>query len=347
MSYPRRRWRSLLAIGAATVVGGAGSCSPPSPSGGASEVDAGGGSGSIDGGAGGQVDAGGAGGVAEAAVADGEALSFQQGGCGSPVAALPCATALVALTPCAIVVPGGATGIICGYSGEATVSCVSGTGPVCYPTNSGSGYSCGPPGVQPCEAYGACSSDAQCTEVLGVDTTSWSCCSSAACKNCDLRVACSSNCSAASDCPNASWSCAQALGAPGTVCVCELTNGGVEICDGIDDDCDGIVDDEPASDQSCSGKVPGATCQQGSCCKGALCGLVNCGDDCRKLATPCAGTCAQAEQTCEAECDASVACLEACESTEATCDGDCVNACEMCTSDEACLDKAGCAAAAP
>ena len=32
---------------------------------------------------------------------------------------------------------------------------------------------------------------------------------------------------------------------PGCETACEKTNGGVEICDGLDNDCDGIVDDNP------------------------------------------------------------------------------------------------------
>ncbi len=47
-------------------------------------------------------------------------------------------------------------------------------------------------------------------------------------------------------------------GAPGNGCECQITQGGVELCDGVDNDCNGIVDDAdrvvPPADLSCGGR---------------------------------------------------------------------------------------------
>jgi hypothetical protein len=71
----------------------------------------------------------------------------------------------------------------------------------------------------------------------------------------------------------------------------------------------------------------------------------SCGVDCRTEATSCAGVCAEVEQSCEAACDGGS--CATCASQQSSCISNCVTSCETCTSNENCLDPAGCTAAAP
>ncbi|MEL6182965.1 MAG: MopE-related protein, partial [Myxococcota bacterium] len=58
-----------------------------------------------------------------------------------------------------------------------------------------------------------------------------------------------------------------AVGSTGNGCECALSNGGVEICDGLDNDCDGLIDDFDTPPSGCE-PVEGAfvtLCDAGAC----------------------------------------------------------------------------------
>jgi hypothetical protein len=80
---------------------------------------------------------------------------------------------------------------------------------------------------------------------------------------------CSVACAGSDACPqnNPSWTCTQD-GAHPSVCFCKQTAGGIDICDGQDNDCNGVVDD--AATAICPGlnvcKAGGCVCQDGNTC---------------------------------------------------------------------------------
>jgi hypothetical protein len=95
---------------------------------------------------------------------------------------------------------------------------------------------------------------------------------------------CSAPCADAGACP-ATWTC-DADDAGVKVCTCTKTNGGVEVCDGKDNDCDGVVDNGATAVCVASGGGSFSTCIEldggGAACEcpktGTACGSDPCVD---------------------------------------------------------------------
>ncbi|MEO1273793.1 MAG: MopE-related protein, partial [Myxococcota bacterium] len=72
-----------------------------------------------------------------------------------------------------------------------------------------------------------------------------------------------------------------ASGPDGDGCECVITEGGTEICDGLDNDCDGLVDNGDSAPDGCQ-PVEGATvtiCDEGSCTYACVSGRVDFNED--------------------------------------------------------------------
>jgi hypothetical protein len=88
-------------------------------------------------------------------------------------------------------------------------------------------------------------------------------------------------------------------------------------------------------------KLDGSVADDGSPCASDPMG-------CKTEATSCAGLCAEDEQSCLGACaQGDSTCENNCTASESTCTAQCVTTCENCTSNEGCIDQAGCTAAAP
>jgi len=103
------------------------------------------------------------------------------------------------------------------------------------------------------------------------------CAGNSDCKSniCLSTFVCSYKCDSNGACPanNLSWTCT-ADGAQSSVCFCEPSEDGIDLCDGQDNDCDGTVDNDPATGMP--SKCPGfQVCQSGGCVcpSGNICGL--------------------------------------------------------------------------
>ena len=118
-----------------------------------------------------------------------------------------------------------------------------------------------------CNSFGTCGADAG---DIGKPCTAGSTCSSDLCL--PSTDVCTHACGDAGSCP-ATWGCGAVLGA--NACTCTKSNGGVEICDGKDNDCNGVVDDPGAANAYCTradGGAFGFTCVNGACaCAGTMC----------------------------------------------------------------------------
>ena len=118
-----------------------------------------------------------------------------------------------------------------------------------------------------------------------------------------------------SDCPEGFW---DINGDPADGCeyACDLTNGGIEACDGVDNDCDGDTDDGLTS-RSCSVENLYGTCTGSESCDGVN-GWVNC-----DAATPEQEVCDGLDNDCDTAVDAADndLLLEPCDQQQGVCAG--------------------------
>jgi hypothetical protein len=138
-------------------------------------------------------------------------------------------------------------------------------------------------------------------------------------------------------------------------CECFQTNGGVEVCDGVDNDCDGVIDNVPPNGKLCDSTdltkcaddpcFPVYGCPGGNCKGECQAGILACQSGtmvCDGMVGPSAEVCDGKDNDCNGATDDGVASVQPCYAAATGCDlasGTCTGTCKL--GSQTCLGGSG------